>query len=142
MNQMTVKQSCMILFALLYCVAISGCGGEPAGTVSGTVTLDGEAYAEGALIFISEGQGGSTNINSDGTFALEEPLPLGTYTVYAAGKIATEEELAANESEQPSAAPAEGNSAVVESQRSEISDIKVEVAEGKNTGVVIEFRSQ
>ena len=143
MNHMTIKQTSMILFALLLCVAITGCGGEPAGTVSGTVTLDGETYSEGALIFISGGQGGSVNINADGTFALVDPIPVGTYTVYAAPTIETAEELAASdEGDQPAMVSAAGDSAVVESQRSESSDQKVEVAEGENTGVTIEFRSQ
>jgi hypothetical protein len=55
----------------------TGCG-EPAGTVSGTLTIEGKPLNCGYIIFqASEGSVESTEIQPDGTYSIEG-LPLGS----------------------------------------------------------------
>jgi hypothetical protein len=76
---------------VLVLAVIVGCGasGPATGTVQGEVKFDDKPYGDASLILLSmqTGQGGSTNIQSDGKFSLAEPLPVGKYTVYLAPKI-------------------------------------------------------
>lgn len=107
---------------------LAGCGeSTPMGTVKGKVTLDGEPYSDAAVVFMSmqTGQGGSTDIESDGTFALKDPLPVGTYTVYLAPKAAD------NKSEKATPVKMD-TSTVPEKYWSEMSDITIEVKKGPN----------
>ena len=73
------------LFTLSFAlVLLSGCGGpsETTGTVSGTVTLDGKPVATGEIGFISaEGFSAIAEIGSDGSFTVEENMPVGKYIV-------------------------------------------------------------
>ena len=60
---------------------LSGCGGNagPTGTVSGKVTLDGDAVAAGEIGFISaEGFSAVTEIGSGGSFTIVEKMPVDT----------------------------------------------------------------
>ncbi|MFV2066673.1 MAG: carboxypeptidase-like regulatory domain-containing protein [Pirellulales bacterium] len=64
-------------------IFLVGCAqSEPTGTVSGTVTLEGEPVTAGVVSFISEaGSASMGNIGSDGSFTLDGELPVGKYTV-------------------------------------------------------------
>jgi len=79
-----MKYCSAILALSLLCVA--GCGGssEPQGTLSGTVTYNGEPVTEGVVVFSSSeaSYGAQAEIGSDGTYALrtyEGGVPPGTY---------------------------------------------------------------
>lgn len=70
-------------------LAIAGCSSEPpAGTVTGEVLLNGEAYDAAAVMLIdkSTGQAFGTDIEAGGKFAIDQPVPVGTYSVYLAPK--------------------------------------------------------
>ena len=68
----------------------SGCGSgeppKPVGTVHGTVTLDGQPYTGAQVVFLAlqTGQGGTANINPDGTYRILNPMWAGVYQVYLA----------------------------------------------------------
>jgi len=82
--------ACSLIF-----LSIGGCGSSiPMGDVSGTVTVNGEAYSEASLVFLSmqTGAGSSADIGEGGSFKLPDPLPTGTYKVYLAPRSIPEEE--------------------------------------------------
>jgi len=123
----------MVVAASLLCVMFLGCvKSNPAGTVEGKVILNDAPYAGAALVFLclETGQAGSADIQSDGTFRIENPLPVGTYTVYLAPKTAEDT------GEKPK--PVAFDRTVPRKYWSEASsDISVEVFEGKNDDVTI-----
>lgn len=123
----------VVAAASLLSVVFVGCGSSnPAGTVQGKVTLNDAPYAGAAVVFLclETGQAGSADIQSDGTFRIENPLPVGTYTVYLAPKTAEDT------GEKPK--PVAFDRTVPRKYWSEASsDILVEVAEGKNDDVTI-----
>jgi len=115
-------------------VGFVGCGpGGPAtGTVKGNVQFGEKPYGDASLIFLSmqTGQGGSTNINSDGSFALKDRLPVGSYKVYLAPKI--------EESNLAEPKPVRIDSSVPSKYWDEsTSDLGIEVAEGPNTVTIV-----
>ncbi len=116
-----------ILLALT-CVAIAGCGkSTPVGTVSGKVTLNDAPYVNADLVFLSleTGQGGTAQIQSDGSFKMTDPLPVGTYKVYLAPKLS---ETTAE------AQPVTIDASVADKYWNEAStDISVTVNEGDNS---------
>ncbi len=124
-----------VLFVAMTCGWIfSGCG-EPAkevgptGTVSGTVTFDGSPVTEGRVQLYSQstGEGGATTLDAQGAFRLEEPLPVGAYSVFVLPppEPAPSPDVAYEPKEYPN---------IPEKYRSEMTtDLKVEVAEGENT---------
>ncbi len=75
-----------IMVTLFGCVALlAGCTPEnPVGTVKGTASLKGKPYNAAAVMFISleKGVGSGGDLQSDGSYSLTEPLPVGQYTVY------------------------------------------------------------
>jgi hypothetical protein len=117
---------------------LSGCGGNagPTGTVSGKVTLDGDAVAAGEIGFISaEGFSAVTEIGSGGSFTIVEKMPVDTYTVTVSPPAITE-------------APGEGGD-TVEMAASDVpegywdegtSDISKDITEGENT-LTIELKA-
>lgn len=118
-------------------MTVVGCGGDarPTGTVSGKVTLDGSTYSDASVVFlgVESGQASSANIESDGTFRLPDPLPVGEYVVYLAPKAA----------EDPAAEPAPVtiDQSVPEKYWNEAdSDIHVDIQEGKNE-VAVELKT-
>jgi hypothetical protein len=116
-----------LLFVLLLVLA-AGCGkSKPVGTVEGAVTLNGTPYSGAAVIFLSltTGQGGTADIQADGTFKITDPLPVDTYQVYLAPKLG-----------EPTgqAQPVRIDQSVPDKYWNEAStDISIDVAEGKNT---------
>ena len=117
-----------LLCVLCLCTAMfAGCGkSKPMGTVKGTVTLDGQPYADASIVFLSltSGQAASVDIQAGGTFQLPSPLPADTYTVYLAPK-------AGNPSDEPK--PVSIDATVPDKYWNEAaSDIKIEVKEGEN----------
>ena len=63
-------------------VAFVGCGGDPRGTVSGTVTYKGKALPGGTVVFITEDNAKQDRvpIKSDGTYSSAN-VPLGNVRV-------------------------------------------------------------
>jgi hypothetical protein len=117
----------LLLSVLLLSMIAVGCSkSAPTGTVKGKVTLDDEPYSNAAVMIVSmeTGQGGTADIQSDGTFTLAEPIPVGSYTAYLAPK--------ASENETQEAQAVTIDTSVPDKYWSEMSDIKVDVAEGEN----------
>ena len=113
---------------MLLLVLAAGCGkSKPVGTVEGTVTLNGTPYSEAAVIFLSltTGQGGTADIQADGKFKIIDPLPVDTYRVYLAPKLAAPT---------GQAQPVRIDQSVPDKYWNEAAtDISIDVAEGKNT---------
>ena len=86
-----VQSAAAIAFATLLSIASSGCGGGPddadtraRGSVSGTVTIDGQPYAKGAVRLNSTATVGEVfgaELQEGGAFTLAEPIPVGSYKV-------------------------------------------------------------
>ena len=123
---MKYPRTALCLFAAL----IAGCSedGPPTGTVSGRVTIAGEAPSEPVRVnFINSiiGQGAAATTGDDGRYTLDQPLRVGEYTVYferivsATGPVSTAEE-------QLTIVPPEYRS-------EQSSPLKEEVVEGGNT---------
>jgi len=116
----------VIICATLLPVVMTGCGGPPMGTVSGTVTINDKPYSASDVMFLDlkTGQAASGEVQPDGTFTLSQELPLGAYTVYLAPK-------AVPEAADP--APVKIDTSIPDKYWNEASsDIKVEVKEGPN----------
>jgi hypothetical protein len=84
-----------LCFALLTLSTVAfglvGCGdASSTGTVKGVAMLNGQPYANSALILLNKttGDGASVDLASDGTFQVPTPLKTGDYTVYLAPKSA------------------------------------------------------
>jgi hypothetical protein len=126
-----------VVAASLLTVAFAGCSeSTPVGTVQGKVMLNDAPYADAMVVFLclETGQAGSADIQSDGTFRIENPLPVGTYTVYLAPK-ATEDT-----GEKP--IPVALDRTVPAKYWNEASsDISIEVVEGENEDVTIPLKN-
>tara|TARA_R110002095_G_scaffold199534_1_gene179377 strand:+ start:52675 stop:53049 length:375 start_codon:yes stop_codon:yes gene_type:complete len=68
---------------------LSGCGetqaeSKPMGTVTGSVSLKGNPLTDCRVNFISEqvGAGAGGDLQSDGSFTLDGPVPAGNYSVF------------------------------------------------------------
>jgi hypothetical protein len=124
---------CGLLLVLMF-VLVTGCSkSKPVGTVQGTVTFDGTPYTEAAVIFLSlnSGQGGTADIQGDGTFKITTPLPVDTYRVYLAPKLG-----------EPTgeAQPVRIDQSIPDKYWNEAAtDISIDVAQGPNT---VEVRLQ
>jgi len=122
MRQSSLQCFVSVLVPIVF--LFSGCA-KPTGSVTGTVTLDGEVYNKSAIMLVdtSTGQAGGMDINEDGSFDIQE-LPLGTYTAYLA----------------PKSLPADAEAAPVKIDQQvpgkywgeSTSDIKIEVKAGIN----------
>lgn len=76
-----------VVLVLLGVGMVGGCTPQPTtGTVSGTVTLDGQPYDDAAIMFVdlTSGQAANADIEPDGTFKVEQPMQVGTYKIYLA----------------------------------------------------------
>lgn len=122
-----------IVLACLVSALVVGCDSTPpTGTVKGTVTLDGEIYTNVntavVLIGVESGQAGQANIQADGTFSIENPLPLGTYTAFLTPVLPGVDE---SEEHEPKEVPKDPS--VPEKYWNEgSSDLKAEVVAGEN----------
>jgi hypothetical protein len=59
----------------LLAVVAAGCGGDPTGTLAGTVTLDGKPLAAGSVRLVpADGRPPVGGIVTDGTFTLAAPV--------------------------------------------------------------------
>jgi hypothetical protein len=75
---------CCLVLIICCSVAFSGCDqGPPAGKVRGKVTFKGKPVAEGLVTFINPKEGGAAEayLNSDGTYAVGNRVPVGDYQV-------------------------------------------------------------
>ena len=71
----------LILVGLVY---LFGCGSSaPVGEVAGKVTFNGRSVSEGRVTFqnLQTGAADEAELNSDGTYAMKSPLPVGEYKV-------------------------------------------------------------
>lgn len=111
-------------------VLFVGCGESVStGTVRGKVTLDGAPYADAAVVLVSPetGQAATADIQPDGTFTIETPLPVGSYVAFLAPKSAGSE-AAGDEPVEVSI-----DTSVPDKYWSEAtSDIEVQITEGEN----------
>lgn len=116
-------------------VVFAGCGkSEPVGTVRGKVTLNDQPYTGASIMFLSldTGQGGTAEIQPDGTFRIQTPLPVGSYTAFLEPKSIAPESL------DPTAPGfeaklSETDPSVPEKYWNEAtSDITIQVTEGEN----------
>jgi hypothetical protein len=118
----------LVMAAGLLALVIAGCKkSAPTGNVQGKVLLNDAPYADAAVVFLSPttGQGGTADIQPGGTFRLEQPLPVGKYTVFLAPKSGGAAE------EEPK--PVSIDQAVPDKYWNEASsDISVDVNEGEN----------
>ncbi len=75
--------ACCISTAAIIVSGGCGGGGTPVGSVSGTVTSQGQPVTEAQVSFRSSetGKGNIATLDSSGEFALPEALEVGTYTV-------------------------------------------------------------
>lgn len=76
------------MLALGSCFFVScliGCGpaGPPSGTISGTVTLNGQPLSAGVVVFnnTAAGIGADAPLNASGEYRLDTPIPAGPYDV-------------------------------------------------------------
>lgn len=129
MRKLPLRQ---IVLACLMTVLFVGCGetSGPTGSVKGKVTLDDAPYSgDVSVVFMSTdtGQAGSADIQSDGTFSLGAPLPVGSYAVFIGPKSATSEDGMEEPSEEKM------DDSLPEKYLSETStDIKIDIVEGDN----------
>jgi hypothetical protein len=64
-------------------LAAGGCGGEPTGTISGKVTLNGKPVTAGTINFLVGGVSFGSPINADGNYIVEN-VPVGDAIVLLA----------------------------------------------------------
>jgi hypothetical protein len=77
----------VILFTVLFLIA--GCKkAQPAGTVKGKVTLNGQPYSNARLNFLNQATraASAADIEGDGSYRLATPMSVGTYTVFLTPK--------------------------------------------------------
>ena len=113
-------------------VALAGCGGEgnPVGTVSGTVTFQGQPVTEAQVSFRSSetGRGNIATLDSAGEFSLPEALAVGSYTVSITPPAPPAPDMDAGP--QP---PPKQYANIPQKYRSELtSPLKADVKEGEN----------
>ena len=126
----TMKGFPWLLAIAFLVLPIAGCGkSTPKGTVKGKVLLENQPYSDArvALLSLQSGQASSADIRPDGTFQLNEPLPVGKYTVFLAAKSSPE---GGNEA---APKPEAIDRAVPDKYWSEAtSDVSVEIKAGEN----------
>ena len=121
-----------VVLVSLVTVLFVGCGetAGPTGSVKGKVTLDDAPYSgDASVVFMSTvtGQAGTGDIQSDGTFTLGAPLPVGSYVVFIGPKSAASEDGVEEPSEEKM------DESLPEKYLNEASsDIKIDIVEGDN----------
>ncbi len=138
----------LVVWLILSCalLPLAGCGegSGPTGTVVGNVVLDGEPYSGAAVVFFNSGTGqvGMTNIQSDGSFKIAQPIPVGSYVVYLAPEIADVDDANATGAELEQSVYMTGNDTVPDKYWNEAeTDLTFEISEGSNT-VTVELKKE
>ncbi|WP_145073913.1 hypothetical protein [Aureliella helgolandensis] len=91
--------------------------------------MKGKPYTDASVMVIdlSSGQGGGADLKSDGTFTLDDPIPVGSYTAYFAPISVPPEDASA------APVPMQADKTIPQKYWNEASsDLKFEVKEGKN----------
>lgn len=125
----------VIVPVTLLSVVLVGCGKSgTTGSVKGKVLLNDAPYADARVVFISPdtGQGGSADIQADGTFLFAAPLPVGSYTVYLEPKPVTPESMDPTSGGFESAGSAMDDAVPAKYWDEAASDISKEIVEGEN----------
>ena len=120
-----------ILLAFSVSALLVGCEEKiSTGTVRGKVTLDDAPFADAAVQFASpdSGQAATADIQPDGTFTIETPLPVGSYVVFLIPKSAMSETAG----DQPVEEEPIDESVPEKYLNEATSDITIEVVEGEN----------
>lgn len=109
-------------------VGVSACGSaQPKGSLSGTVTYKGNPIKQGQLQIFSQEVGiGAVAPIADGKFALEEPVPVGTYQAAVAPLFAPPDPT------QPSTAQNRPLDIPLKAQNEKTSGLSVTIKEGAN----------
>jgi len=127
----TMRRSACRLVILAISLAVLGAAcskTEPVGTVQGKVLLNESPYTDAAVVFLSPktGNGGTADIQADGTFRIQTPMKVGSYTVYLAPKVAAD-----GGGDRP--VPVRIDRTVPQKYWNEAtSDVSIQVNEGKN----------
>lgn len=121
--------------AILAVAWVWGCSsGEPTGTVSGKVTLDGQPVTEGVVSFMSDsGYSTTADIQSGGSFSVTTGMPTDKYTVSVSPPEPTEA-LPPGEAEMARSPIPPGY------YNESTSDIVQEIKEGENS-ITIDLKS-
>ncbi len=108
---------------------LGGCGAkpQPTGTVEGKVTLNGEPFSNARLNFLSKGTGAASaaEMEGNGSFKVETPMKVGTYTVFLAPKTTADPD-------HPSPSPGIDPKVPEACWNQATSKLTIEVKEGKN----------
>jgi hypothetical protein len=130
-------QSSVTLLVLASLLLLAGCGeAVPTGKVAGRVLLDDKPYSGAAVVFLNtaSGQGGTANIQPDGSFSIAERIPVGSYVVYLAPEIA-DDEGATGSGEEGTEGPVfmvSDESVPAKYWNEADSDVIIEITEGNN----------
>jgi hypothetical protein len=127
------KQRAILLLILSAGLLASGCSGktrdaEETGTVSGTLTLDDQPFSDGTVNFYNakDGTSGKGVLLDGGRFTIEDPLPVGSYTVTVLPPEMTAPQIGVKVTVAKAAIP--------DKYRSDrTTDLKVDVKKGENT---------
>ena len=82
--QLVTLSLCHRLLILVAFLCLCGCGSSaPVGEVAGKVTFKRKPVSEGRVTFqnLQTGAADEAELNSDGTYAMKSPLPVGEYKV-------------------------------------------------------------
>ncbi len=147
MNNLRFRKPSYSIACLLagFLLLLAGCSkSEPVGKVEGKVLFDGKPYTEAAVVFLNAetGQGGAANIQADGSFTLAEPIPVGTYVVYLAPKIADDNPTGSGEEGTEGPVSMVSDESVPAKYWNEAdSDIRIQIQEGPNN-VTVELKKE
>ena len=132
----------LAVLASLLGVLLVGCRDEavPTGTVRGKVLLDDSPYTDAAVVFLSPetGAAASADIQPDGTFRIETPLKVGSYTVFLAPKLGAAEKGKEQPASSDEPLPEMEQSVPIDESvpdkywNEATSDISIQVVEGEN----------
>ncbi len=122
--------ACCISAAVVLAFAGCGGGGNPVGSVSGTVTFQGQPVTEAQVSFRSSetGKGNIATLDESGRFELPAALEVGTYTVSVTPPAPPAPDMDAGP--QPPPKPYDNIPQIYRSEMN--SPLKADVKEGEN----------